>query len=176
MEEGEAKQQLLPDDLFAGAVKEGGVRDRVTQVGAQQVGSQSFWRLVGHLQPVLQDTDWELVRWIAGQPQPEEEEEDRFWPSPRLFWRHCVLVGLTVQRLLPKAGVCVFWGDGFLADHLQRGHPARGQVAVLQHHPGALFDGSVNHLSSYGSLSLTEGDGLRLAASHVQIVGKLQQT
>lgn len=100
VEEGETKQQLLPDDLFAGAVKEGGVRDRVTQVGAQQVGSQSFWRLVGHLQPVLQDTDWELVRRIAGQPQPEEEEEDRFWSSPCLFWQHCVLVGLTVHGSL----------------------------------------------------------------------------
>lgn len=39
MEEGEAKEEFLPDDLFAGATKEGWVRDGVTQVGAQQIRS-----------------------------------------------------------------------------------------------------------------------------------------
>lgn len=66
MEEAKTKQKLLPNDLFFGAVKEGRVRDWVTQVGAQQVGSDPFRRLISHLQPVLQDTDWELVRWITG--------------------------------------------------------------------------------------------------------------
>lgn len=61
VEEGEAKEQLLPDGLLAGAVEEGGVRNRVAQVGAQQVGAQPFGRLVGHLQAVLQDADRELV-------------------------------------------------------------------------------------------------------------------
>lgn len=70
VEEGETKQQLLPNDLFLRAAKEGRVRDGVTQVRAHQVGSNSFRGLIGHLQPVLQDTDRELVGWITGQPQP----------------------------------------------------------------------------------------------------------
>lgn len=61
MKEGETKQELLPNNLFLGGAKEGRVTDRVTQVGAQQVGSHSFRRLVGHLHSILQDTDWELV-------------------------------------------------------------------------------------------------------------------
>lgn len=39
VEEGEAEEQLLPDGLLAGAVEEGGVRDGVAEVGAEQVGA-----------------------------------------------------------------------------------------------------------------------------------------
>lgn len=66
MEEGETKQELLPNLLFLGADKEGRVRDGVTQVRAQQVCSYPFGGLIGHLQPILQDADWELVGRITG--------------------------------------------------------------------------------------------------------------
>lgn len=72
----------------------------------------------------------------------------------------------TVKSLLPKGSVCALWGDGFLTDPFQSRHPAGGQVAVLQYHPGALFDCLVNHLSCYGSLSLPKGNGLGLTPSH----------
>lgn len=61
MEKSETEQELLPNGLFFGAVKEIWVRDGVTKVGAQQVGSNSFRRLISHLQSILQDTNWELV-------------------------------------------------------------------------------------------------------------------
>ena len=76
MEESETKQELLPDVLFLGADKEGGVGDGVTQVRAQQVGSYSFRGLIGHLQSILQDTDWKLVGRITGQPQPGKKSKD----------------------------------------------------------------------------------------------------
>lgn len=87
VEEGEAKEQLLPDGLLAGAVEEGGVGDGVAQVGAQQVGPQPLGRLVGHLQAVLQDADGELVRRVAGQPQPggTEEETRTFFTTSHLL-------------------------------------------------------------------------------------------
>lgn len=72
-----------------------------------------------------------------------------------------------MQNLLPKAGVCILWVDSFLTDPLQSGHPAGGQMTVLQYHPGALIDGCVNHLSCYGSLSLTKGDSFGLTAPHI---------
>ena len=61
VEEADPEEQLLPDLLFAGAEEEVGVRDGVVEVGAQHVGSQAFGRLVGHLDPVLQDAHRELV-------------------------------------------------------------------------------------------------------------------
>lgn len=82
------------------------------------------------------------------------------------FMQGRVSVKPTVQNVLPKARVCALWVDGFLTDPLQSGHPAGGQVAVLQYHPGALFDGFVNHLSCYGSLSLSERNGLGLTSPH----------
>lgn len=73
MEEGETEQEFLPDDLFLGAAEEVRISNGVTQVRAQQIGSDSFGRLIGHLQSILQDADRELVRWVACQPQSEEE-------------------------------------------------------------------------------------------------------
>lgn len=70
MKKAETKQQLLPRLLFLGAVEKGGVGDGVADVGAEQVGPHPLGRLVGHLHPILQDADWELVRRVTGQPQP----------------------------------------------------------------------------------------------------------
>lgn len=173
MEKGEAKEQLLPNGLLAGAVKEGRIGNRVAQVGAQQVGAQPFGWLVGHLEAVLQDADRKLVRWVAGQPQPGgigEETRTFFTTSSVCFsaiW--CSLM------LLPEAGVSVFRDDGLFAYHFQLWHPTGGQVAVLQNHPGAFLDGLVDHLGGDGPLTLSQRDGLRLATTHLQVIGKLQQ-
>lgn len=169
VEEGEAKEQLLPDGLLAGAVEEGGVRDGVAQVGAQQVGAQPLGRLVSHLQAVLQDADRELVRWVARQPQPGGTEETRTFFSTSSAVCCCCCC-----ELLPEAGVGVIRDDGLFADHFQLGHPTGGQVAVLQHHPGAFLDGLVNHSGGDGPLALSQRDGLRLATPHLQVISELQ--
>lgn len=56
---------------FIALREEGGVRDRVVQVGPKEVGPQSFGGLVGHLDPILEDRHWEIWRGVTGQPQPE---------------------------------------------------------------------------------------------------------
>lgn len=61
MEEAQAKQQLLPHFCLRAALEEHGVRDGVIEVGAQQVGTQPFGRLVGHFDPVLEDADRKLL-------------------------------------------------------------------------------------------------------------------
>lgn len=61
VEEGETKEQLLPDLLLLGPAEEVRVTYGVAQVGPQQVGSDALRGLVGHLHPVLQDADRELV-------------------------------------------------------------------------------------------------------------------
>lgn len=71
MEKAKAKEKLLPCMGFGGAVKEGGVTKWVSEVGAQQISSETFRRLVSHLHSILQDTDRKLFTRVTGQPQPE---------------------------------------------------------------------------------------------------------
>lgn len=66
MEKREPEEEFLPINGFSAALKELGVRDGVADIRAQQVCSQSFGGLVGHLQPILQNTDWEMLGRIAG--------------------------------------------------------------------------------------------------------------
>ena len=49
MEETEPKEKLAPDLRLVTALKEGGVRDRVIQIGTEEVGPQPFWRFICHL-------------------------------------------------------------------------------------------------------------------------------
>lgn len=79
MEEAEAKEEFPPCVGFGRAVEEGGVTEWVSEVGAQQIGSETFRRLVGHLHSVLQDTDWKLFTWVTGQPQPEIWRQREPW-------------------------------------------------------------------------------------------------
>ena len=53
---------------FGASPIELGVRYRVVDVGSDDVGLQTLWRLVGHLHPILQHRDREGV---ARQPHPE---------------------------------------------------------------------------------------------------------
>lgn len=71
MEKAEPKKHLLPQFLLLTAVEEGGIRNGVVEVGAQEVRSHSFRRLVGHLDSILEDADWKLLRRVTGQPQPD---------------------------------------------------------------------------------------------------------
>lgn len=57
--------------------------------------------------------------------------------------------------MLPKTAVCVPWNNGLLTDLLESGHPACGQVAILEYNPCTLSEGFVNHLRRYWSLTLT---------------------
>lgn len=66
MKKGQPEKELLPLNWFLAAPEEGGVRDGVADVGAQQVCPQAFGRLVGHFQTVLQNTDWEMLGWVTG--------------------------------------------------------------------------------------------------------------
>lgn len=75
MEKAKAKEQLPPGMGFGGAVKEGWITEWVSEVGAQQVGPQTFRRLVSHLHTILQDTDWKLLAGVTGQPQPEIQRQ-----------------------------------------------------------------------------------------------------
>lgn len=71
MEKAEAKEQFPPGVGFGGAVEEGRVTEWVSEVGAQQIGSQTFRRLVSHLHSILQDTDRKLFTRVTGQPKSE---------------------------------------------------------------------------------------------------------
>ena len=51
--------------IFAGR-KELRIRDRVTQVRANNVGPKSFGWFVGHLDAILKDRDWEIWTRVAG--------------------------------------------------------------------------------------------------------------
>ena len=53
------------------ALEELGVGDRVGEVRAEQVGAQPLWRLVGHLDAVLEHRDGEVGRRRRREPQPE---------------------------------------------------------------------------------------------------------
>lgn len=56
--------------LFA-AVEKFRIVDGVIVVGPYDVEAQTFRRLVGHLDTVLQDGHWEGGGWVTGQPQAE---------------------------------------------------------------------------------------------------------
>ena len=56
---------------FVGASEKLGIRDGVVEIGPEEVGPQSFGRLVGHLDATLQDGHREDLRRITGQPQAE---------------------------------------------------------------------------------------------------------
>lgn len=49
MEEAESEQELSPGARLVAAHEEIGVRDRVIEIGSEEVGTQAFWRLIGHL-------------------------------------------------------------------------------------------------------------------------------
>lgn len=66
MEKRQPEEEFLPINRFSAALKEVGVRDGVADIRAQQVSSQSFGGLVGHFQPILQNTDWEMSGGITG--------------------------------------------------------------------------------------------------------------
>ena len=51
--------------------KELWVRHRVHEVGAEDVEAESLGSLIGHLDTILQDGNWEEVARITGQPQTE---------------------------------------------------------------------------------------------------------
>lgn len=105
---------------------------------------------------------WSATAWWDGRRRRRELS----WAPSQLFSR---------LSSLPEAGVGVLRDDGLLADHFQLWHPTGGQVAVLQHHPGAFLDGLVDHLGRDGPLALSQGYGLRLATPHLQVISKLQQ-
>ena len=71
MEEAEAEQELVELCGPVAAVEELGIRYRVVEVGLQEVGAEALWRLVGHLDAVLEHRDREVLRGVRGQPQPE---------------------------------------------------------------------------------------------------------
>ena len=64
VQKAEAEEHLSPRVLLAAFGKELGVGDRVAQVGAEHVGAQALWRLVGHLDAVLQDEHREGGRGV----------------------------------------------------------------------------------------------------------------
>ena len=65
-------------------------------------------------------------------------------------------------------------GVDVLADLLERGHPGRVEMAVLQHDPAALLDGLVDELGGDRPLPLPERDRLDLLAEALG-VGELEQ-
>lgn len=66
VEKSQPEKEFLPLNWFLAAPEEGGVRDGMAHVGAQQVCSQAFGWLVGHFQTILQNTDWEMLGWVTG--------------------------------------------------------------------------------------------------------------
>ena len=48
-----------------------GVSQRLSLVAAEHVGLQTDRRLISHLNATLQDSGWEDLRWVRGEPQPE---------------------------------------------------------------------------------------------------------
>lgn len=44
------------------------------------------------------------------------------------------------------------------ADLLQGGHPTGSQMAILEHHPGAVFQTGVDQVLGVGALALTQGN------------------
>ena len=49
VEEAEAEEQLAPGLGLVAALKEARIGDGVIEVGAEEVGSEALWRLIGHL-------------------------------------------------------------------------------------------------------------------------------
>lgn len=68
---GEGAARLRVTHKLLAAVEELGVRDGVHEVGADDVGPETFGGLVGHLHPVLQDGHGEVGGRVAGQPHAE---------------------------------------------------------------------------------------------------------
>ncbi len=66
---------------FSAAIEELWVGYGITEVGAHYVGLQSFGRLVGHLDSILQHCHREVLTGVAGQPKSE-------------LWVSCVRVHL----------------------------------------------------------------------------------
>ena len=56
MEEAQTKQHLMPAEGALAAPKEAGVRDWVIEIRAQEVGAQTFGRLIGHLDTWVKQT------------------------------------------------------------------------------------------------------------------------
>ena len=56
--------------LFA-SVEKRWIGDGIVKIGSQEVGSQAFGWLVGHLYAVLENWDRELVGGVAGEPEAE---------------------------------------------------------------------------------------------------------
>ena len=48
------------------AIKKLWIRDGITQVGSDDVEAKSFWRLISHLDTILQDGSRKLIGGVAG--------------------------------------------------------------------------------------------------------------
>lgn len=83
MKEAKAKEQLLPQFWLSAAAEEGRVRDGVVKVRPEKVHSNSFWRLICHLDAILEDANRELFRRVTSQPQPEKELQTAHYPTQK---------------------------------------------------------------------------------------------
>ena len=114
------------------ALEEMGVAHGVRGVGGEQIRLEPLWGLIRHLYPSLQYRHGEFLARVGGQPESERG------------------VNLLLSRAL--------LGFQALAYSLEGGHPAGGQVAVLEEHPEAAFLGFLYCALGYGALALAQGD------------------
>lgn len=68
-----------------------------------------------------------------------------------------------------------FVGIPFFTGTLQRRHPRRRQMTVLQHHPRAILDGAFHHFQRNGSLTLAERQRVEFRPSETLHVGELEE-
>ncbi len=73
VEETQSKQHLLPLRLHSRvhAAKELRVRNRVRDVGTQEISPDTSRSLVCNLDTIFKNTDWELRGWIRRKPESE---------------------------------------------------------------------------------------------------------
>lgn len=71
VEEAQSEEQFSPSLWLIATVEEHLIVDRIVQVRTQQIGAQAFRTLVGHLDTVLQDSDWEQIGRVGREPETE---------------------------------------------------------------------------------------------------------
>jgi len=127
VEEHKTEEQLAELLWLSGSIEELLVTNWVDQERVSQVGTETLWRLVGHLDTILQNSNWEVWRWVRSQPQSE----------------------------VPVANLGI-WGQ-LLANLLESWHPRDSQVAVLEHHPVTRLLILTDSSFCLFSLTLTKG-------------------